>query len=347
MKVLDGVQFFDAEQQFLKLYEYEHEHEQQKKLTASALVTYLLMRSLCDGEGHILEDGFNLKAQCGKWNLPYSSIHNGYHRLFEIGLLNVVRIGEHTYIELPIVSAHIPNKDNYEVSSYFRFPKAIFQGSILRTFIKSRDVRGLLGLLDILNGLFREWSRKRSTTLKRKKETLMKKIKQSKYAFKNWLQYVLKGKNNVVEIYNENEDLFEIKLSEAAFVEREKDEEFEKYNAAIKNTLLTFIKESSMKFTPKDIQDMQFACQQELTRPMYRAIQELPQAEAPTKMIVPSILIATISKLEIDEPDVIGAYFRKTLRIQIRTALRDEKPLRILIANTYRDENLSVPEAYL
>jgi len=46
MRVLDGIQFFDAEQQFLKLYEYEQDHEQNKKLTASSVVTYLLMRSL-------------------------------------------------------------------------------------------------------------------------------------------------------------------------------------------------------------------------------------------------------------------------------------------------------------
>ncbi|AMR93009.1 hypothetical protein [Lysinibacillus sphaericus] len=67
MRVIDGIQFFDAEQQFLKLYEYEQEHEQQKKLTASSVVTYLLMRSQCDEAGLIYETEFNLKLVCENW----------------------------------------------------------------------------------------------------------------------------------------------------------------------------------------------------------------------------------------------------------------------------------------
>ncbi|MGN4128022.1 hypothetical protein ACMGD3_23910 [Lysinibacillus sphaericus] len=349
MRVLDGIQFFDSEQQFLKLYEFEQVHEQDKKLTASSLVTYLLMRSLCDDAGLIQEADLNLKAVCKKMDLPYSSIHNGYHRLFDIGLLTIARIGERTYIKLPIVAAHMPDAEDNEISSYFRIPKSIFSSNLLRDFIKSRDVRGLLGLLDIVNGLFREWARKRSTTLKRKKDTLISKLKQSKYAFRKWLKHVLHGKNSLIEIKNEYDEMYELKFSETAFTERKRDEVYEQFNAAVRNTLSSLLRSSSIQFKTNELNDLQYACQQELTSPLYRAILENENAENLVKMVVTDVLDTTVSEVErnASKVKVLGAYFRKTLRIQTRIALKDEKPLRILIASTYRNENLVVPEQFL
>lgn len=349
MRVLDGIQFFDSEQQFLKLYEYEQVHEQEKKLTASSLVTYILLRSLCDDAGLILEADLNLKAECQKMNLPYSSIHNGYHRLFDIGLLVIDRIGERTYIKLPIVAAHMPNAEDTEISSYFRIPKSIFSDSLLRDFIKSRDVRGLLGLLDIVNGLFREWARKRSTTLKRKKDSLLAKLKQSKYAFRKWIKLVLRGENCLVEVKNERDGLFELKFSEQAFTERKRDEAYEQFNASVRSTLSSLLRSSSIKYTSDDLNDLQYACLQELTSPLYRAMLENEKAENLVKMVATDVLDATVKQVENNSSKVkvLGAFFRKTLRIQTRIALREEKPLRILIASTYKNENLVVPEQFL
>ncbi|UDK94915.1 hypothetical protein EYB33_00845 (plasmid) [Lysinibacillus sphaericus] len=63
-RVVDGIQFFDKELKYLNNYEFEYVHEPKKKLTASSLVTYLLLRSLCDEVGLILEQDFNLKEEC-------------------------------------------------------------------------------------------------------------------------------------------------------------------------------------------------------------------------------------------------------------------------------------------
>lgn len=349
MRVLDGIQFFDSEQQFLKLYEYEQVHEQEKKLTASSLVTYILLRSLCDDAGLIQEADLNLKAECQKMDLPYSSIHNGYHRLFNIGLLAIERIGGRTYIKLPIVAAHVPNTEDKEISSYFRIPKSIFSDNLLRKFIKSRDVRGLLGLLDIVNGLFREWARKRSTTLKRKKESLIAKLKQSKYAFRKWIKLVLRGENCLVEVKKEQNGLFELKFSEQAFTERKRDEAYEQFNASVRSTLSSLLRSSSIKYTSDELNDLQYACLQELTSPLYRAILENEKAENLVKMVATDVLDATVRQVESNSSKVkvLGAFFRKTLRIQTRIALREEKPLRILVASTYKNENLVVPEQFL
>lgn len=373
MKVLDGIQFFDAEQQYLKLYEYELEPEADKKLTAASVVTYLLLRSVCDSAGQIYEADFNLKELSNKYNLPYSSIHNGYHRLFDIGLLTIKRIAGHTYITMPMVAAHLPDKEDSEISSYFRIPRMLFKGGFLKQFIKSRNVRGLLGLLDLLNGLFREWGRKRSTTLKRKKETLFKKLKQSKYAFKNWIKHVLSNQSDsLIVVKSENDELFELALAEAAFVEREKDEEFEQFNASTRNTLSSFIKTSHIKYRKEDIEDFQWVCQQELTEPMYKGIAEYiayeqdytdkvntgiihdPEGQLrlksllrSRKLLVPEILSATVTAVEQKSKALdiksLGAYFRKTLRIQISTALKDDVGLRLAIAESYREKNLPVP----
>jgi len=349
MRVLDGIQFFDDEQKYLKMYEYEQDHEQTKKLTASSLVSYILMRSICDDAGLIQEADLNLKAVCKKMNLPYSSIHNGFHRLFEIGLLVIERIGERTYIKLPIVAAHIPNAEDNEVSGYFRIPNSIFNNSLLRDFIKSRDVRGLLGLLDLVNGLYRNWSERRGTILKRKKETIIAKLKQSKYAFRKWLKLVLYGKDSLIEVKNENNGIFELKFSEDAFTERKRDEAYEQFNATVRNTLSSLLRSSSIKYTNVELNDLQFACQQELTSPMYRAILANQNAEKLVKMVIADVLDTSVNTVEksASKVKVLGAFFRKTLRIQTRIALKDEKPLRILIANTFRNEDLVVPEQFL
>lgn len=47
-RIVDGMQFFDEELKYLKRYELEYVYGSEKKLTASSLVTYILLRSLCD-----------------------------------------------------------------------------------------------------------------------------------------------------------------------------------------------------------------------------------------------------------------------------------------------------------
>lgn len=62
-RVVDGMQFFDEELKYLKRYEHEYVYGSEKKLTASSLVTYILLRSLCDEVGLILEQDLNLKEE--------------------------------------------------------------------------------------------------------------------------------------------------------------------------------------------------------------------------------------------------------------------------------------------
>ncbi|WP_155726290.1 hypothetical protein [Lysinibacillus sphaericus] len=92
---------------------------------------------------------------------------------------------------------------------------------------------------------------------------------------------------------------------------------------------------------------MQFACQQELTAPLYRAILVNDQAEKFASLVVPDVISNTINKIENSNAKVLGAYFRRTIKSQIQEVMKEEIPLRRLIASTYRDEGLEVPVQFL
>ncbi|WEA41187.1 hypothetical protein [Lysinibacillus fusiformis] len=347
-RVVDGMQFFDEELKYLKRYEHEYVYGSEKKLTASSLVTYILLRSLCDEVGLILEQDLNLKEECEKHNLPYSSIHNGYHRLFDIGLLDIDRINGRTYIQLPIVAAYVPTSINPKIPGYFLVPKAIFRNGFLKGFIKARDVRGLLGLLDLINGLYRESKRKSKQLLKRKKITLFNKLKQSKKVFNKWLKRVFYGKNSLIQVKQEIEGLFELAFVENVFRERKQDAKFDQFQASAHNTLSSLLRSSSVRYTSDELQDMQYACKQEIITPMYYAVEANENAMSTVKAVMADILSASVRELErqIDNIQVLGAYFRKTLRLQTKRIFQEEQPLRYLIASSYKDANWDVPEQF-
>lgn len=346
-RVVDGIQFFDKELKYLNNYEFEYVHEPKKKLTASSLVTYLLLRSLCDEVGLILEQDFNLKEECEKRNLPYSSIHNGYHRLFDIGLLNIDRINGRTYIQLPAVAAYVPTAKNPKIPGYFLVPKAIFNSGFLRGFIKARDVRGLLGLLDLINGLYREPKRK-GKWLKRKKITLYNKYKQSKQVFNKWLKRVFYGKNSLIQVKQELEGLYELKFVDTVYRERKHDAKFDQFQASSHHTLSYLLRSSSVSYTNDDLQDMQFACKQEVITPMYYAVESNENAMSTVKAVMADILSTTVREIERQTGNIqaLGAYFRKTLRLQTKRILLEEQPLRYLIASSYKDAQWDVPEQF-
>lgn len=347
-RIVDGMQFFDEELKYLKRYELEYVYGSEKKLTASSLVTYILLRSLCDEVGLILEQDFNLKEECEKHNLPYSSIHNGYHRLFDIGLLHIDRINGRTYIQLPVVAAYVPTATNTKIPGYFLVPKAIFRSGFLRGFIKGRDVRGLLGLLDLINGLYRESKRKSKQWLKRKKITLFNKLKQSKHVFNKWLKRVFYGKNSLIQVKQEIDGLFELAFVENVYRERKHDAKFDQFQASAHNTLSSLLRSSSVRYTSDELQDMQYACKQEIITPMYYAVEANENAMSTVKAVMADILSASVRELErqTDNIQVLGAYFRKTLRLQTKRIFQEEQPLRYLIASSYKDANWDVPEQF-
>lgn len=147
MENIKGIPFYDVERQFFKSYLCKQENQDLKKLTASSLVTYLLIRSLGNELGLIDETTLNLKVICEEVDLPYNSVHNGYHRLFDIGAIRIVLVRRRPYIELSILTMHLLRK--HKIYNGFCIRHEIFQGNYLRKCIKSRNVYELLDILQV------------------------------------------------------------------------------------------------------------------------------------------------------------------------------------------------------
>jgi len=202
--------------------------------------------------------------------------------------------------------------------------------------------------LDLINGLYREYKRKSKQWLKRKKITLFNKLKQSKHVFNKWLKRVFYGKNSLIQVKQEIEGLFELAFVENVFRERKHDAKFDQFQASAHNTLSSLLRSSSVRYTSDDLQDMQFACKQEIITPMYFAVEANENAMSTVKAVMADILSASVRELErqIDNIQVLGAYFRKTLRLQTKRIFQEEQPLRYLIASSYKDANWDVPEQF-
>lgn len=81
---------------------------------------------------------------------------------------------------------------------------------------------------------------------------------------------------------------------------------------------------------------------------MYYAVEANENAMSTVKAVMADILSASVRELERQTGNiqVLGAYFRKTLRLQTKRIFQEEQPLRYLIASSYKDANWDVPEQF-
>ena len=174
--------------------------------------------------------------------------------------------------------------------------------------------------MDLINGLYRESKRKSKQWLKRKKITLFNKLKQSKKVFNKWLKRVFYGKNSLIQVKQEIEGLFELTFVENVFRERKQHVKFDQFRASAHNTLSSLLRSSSVRYTSDELQDMQYACKQEIITPMYYAVEANENAMSTVKAVMADILSASVREIECQTGNiqVLGAYFRKTLRLQTK-----------------------------
>ena len=66
------------------------------------------------------------------------------------------------------------------------------------------------------------------------------------------------------------------------------------------------------------------------------------------KAVMADILSASVREIEHQTGNikVLGAYFRKTIRLQTKRILQEEQPLRYLIASSYKETYMDVPEQF-
>lgn len=184
MDKINGVKFFQHELNYLKLW--HSESQGGSSLTASSLSAYLLLHFYVDDLGRIREDDLVLKDLTTKHNLPYSSIHKGFHHLFTLELLTHQNENNIRYIQIArYAENNTPNREGK--MNYFVLPKQMLSSGVLCEFIKARDVSGLLGFLDLINGLSREQTRKGKKAVIRKCESLLKIMKKTTRNIISWI----------------------------------------------------------------------------------------------------------------------------------------------------------------
>jgi len=81
---------------------------------------------------------------------------------------------------------------------------------------------------------------------------------------------------------------------------------------------------------------------------MYYAVEANKKAMSTVKAVMADILSVSVRELERQTGNVkvLGAFFRKTLRLHTKRILQEEQPLRYLIASSYKDANWEVPEQF-
>ncbi|MEB2280119.1 hypothetical protein LAV73_08935 [Lysinibacillus xylanilyticus] len=352
VRKLDGIIFYQAELEFLKL----HFREYSTSLTAASLVTYLLLRSNCDEEGLIREDDFVLKHLTDRYDLPYSSINKGLLRLEELGFVQRVFNNQKHYIQLPLVLRFAIKDDPRKSANlnYFRIPNYIFENSYLNAFIKARDVSGIVGLLDIVNALYRDYSNKSQSKIKRKIQPLLLKMKKSLRSGKDWLKRLLNDGNGLInEVNFDQRDTFgnsvvELRFNSDAFNEREVNPIEEAITAIAKKEIRKHFKNSTIPYKNSELKN----CINIFKSDVLVHLHKLPNVLAKdmalqiTKNLLVDVLPKTIYAIEHTKTENLPGLFRVRLKGFFNSFINTNEHARTMIRFAYQRNNTEIPPLF-
>ncbi|SCX63120.1 hypothetical protein [Lysinibacillus fusiformis] len=352
VRKLDGIIFYQAELEFLKL----HFREYSTSLTAASLVTYLLLRSKCDEEGLIREDDFILKHLTEKYDLPYSSINKGLIKLEELGFVSRVSVNHKLYIQLPLVSRFAVKDDPRKSAelNYFRIPYYIFENGYLNAFIKARDVSGIVGLLDIINALYRDYSNKSQSIIKRKIQPLLLKMKKSLRSGKDWLKRLINnGKGLIKEVNFEQRDTFgnsvvELRFNSDAFNEREVNPIEEAITAIARKEIRKHFKNSSIQYKNSELTN----CINIFKSDVLTHLHKLPNVVANdmalhiTKNLLVDVLPKTVYAIEHSKTRNLPGLFRVRLKGYLNDFVKTDEHTKTMIRFAYQKTNAEIPPLF-
>lgn len=191
VKSLYGVKFHQMELNHIKALHFEAPGGSTVK--SSSLAVYILLHFKIDTLGRIREDEFVLKPLAEQYGFHYSTLHKGFHELFDLGLLQY--IDEHGIRYIQISGYDVLNQEGN--LNYFILPKYILDSRVLAEFVHARDVSGIIGLLDLINSLSRENTKKGKFSYLLKCTTLLRKMKKPLEIF--WI-----GSNGLVHLLKLN-----------------------------------------------------------------------------------------------------------------------------------------------
>lgn len=317
-KKIDGVKFFQKELDVLRLYAHEYVNTKDTKgLTASALSCYIVFHYHCDDFGRILTSDFCLKHVAEKHNLEYSSLYKGLHRLIEMGLILNHFIEDKEYYSINQYETY-NSPERGEKLNYFILPDYLLESEVLRGFIRSRDVNGLIGLLELINALSRENSRRNKQAVIRRAETLMEKMKKCTRNIIGWIQRISKFLNvqeKKGRIRKENQWSFI--LSDECYNTQVQDIHKQRMGAAIRKEIQSVFTRLRLPAKKKDIHDVYISTLQDILDPMYPIINTF-DGERILKFILNDTIARTADALMKQQKNkkikTIPAFWRKVSR---------------------------------
>lgn len=198
VKTVRGAKFFQKEYELLRLYVNEYSRGTNTKsvskhkpgMPASTIAAYIVAHFYCDDFGRIFAKDFCLKHIAEENGLPYSSLYKGFKDLFELGLVKSVMLeSQEYYILTGYEQLNSPEKG--EGLNYFYIPRVVLTSGDLKEFIHARDSQGLIGLLELLNTLYRSNSRSKSGgTIKRYAKDFMEKFRKTSRNITDWIERI-------------------------------------------------------------------------------------------------------------------------------------------------------------
>lgn len=144
---IDGFKFHDSQLDYLKSYNGSESYS----LTAASLTMLLLLHSKCDSLGRINRNSLNITRISAEMEIPYSTLHSGLQTLLGRGQVRrELKTNQFDELTEYYVIANYSDLDvNGNVQTYFHVPKKLFKTNILGLLVASKNVEGILFLLEL------------------------------------------------------------------------------------------------------------------------------------------------------------------------------------------------------
>ncbi|MER2005864.1 MAG: hypothetical protein ABS939_00310 [Psychrobacillus sp.] len=320
---IKGKRMFQRGIDYINLYHFDDPTPHKYEFTAASLSAYILLHFHCDDFGRYLEKDFVLKDLTDKYNLPYSSIHKGMALLFDLDMLSYVEIKGNTYIQL---SFYDNQPDENGRMNYFILPTLVLQSDFLNASIKSRDVNGILMMLDQMNSLYREQSINGGGPCERTFENWIRCKKKTTRNIKNWFSHL----KQLVKVVKEEgasirKKIVKLTFSERVYEEREVKKEKEITIAKIRKSVNHAFVQANLQYSYDQVLDCTRVLRHELIEPLFDAVELYTHHKRALELMAQDIINNVMLNIQAaPEPIVsIGGYFRT----KCRTLMKKMYPL--------------------
>lgn len=288
-------------------------------LTCSEIAVYVLYHNHCDEFGRILEGAYSYRELATLYHMNASTIHEAHHKLIERGMLRISTINHQSFIE--IVHYADWNTTEKETTSgnnslnYFKIPH-IFLYS-LKDYIRSRDAKGMLYVLSMMNQTYRENSIRSTAKRELLQDTLKRKARKTNRTLNKFLSRVAKVFHINVTNSANDETKYIFSFAANCFTELKEAPSHIMRQQKIRKDITHQFTESHLTYNKKDINDVFYSVKSELLDPIERFYANAVGGKlrrSLDRLILLAYREAMENLMQAKQIKSVGAYFRQLLR---------------------------------